>query len=389
MSGLHYVSWADNSGYAIAAFGYLRLLRDAGIDLTWTPMLPSAQGYAEVPSVAGEFSPLCGQNIDHDTVLVHTPPEYFPAWASKARQDGRRILGYTVWELDALPPHWPALINQLDGVLVPTAVNAQAFQRSGVTTPIHVVPHHSQFEHAADPTDDDRSRLRQRIAPHLLEPSPFVFYAIGQWSLRKGLDAALAAYRAAFTAADPVLLVIKTSARDVTQLERDWRTGFRRRHPSPLRTIARGQGAASPKVAAIADETLSPGEVLALHELGDCYISLARAEGWGLSTFDAARLGRPVVATGWGGHATYLDAESVPPGPVAFDMVPLSEAPWLGSYTGDQLWAEPSIADAADKLRRVFANRQCATDGALVRAERLRKDYSAEAITGQLLGALA
>ena len=47
------------------------------------------------------------------------------------------------------------------------------------------------------------------------------------------------------------------------------------------------------------------------------------------------------------------------------------------------------LADAADKLRRVFANRQCATDGALVRAERLRKDYSAEAITGQLLGALA
>lgn len=389
MKGLHYVSWADNSGYAIAAFGYLRLLRDAGVDLKWTPMLPSAQGYADVPSVAGEFSPLCGRDIDHDTILVHTPPEYFPAWVNMARQHGRRILGYTVWELDALPSHWPALINQLDGVLVPTSANALAFRRSGVTIPVHVVPHLSQFEHTAGPTDADRSRLRQRIAPHLLEASPFVFYAIGHWSLRKGLDAALAAYRAAFKAADPVLLVIKTSARDVTRLQRDWRSGFRRRHPSPLRTIARGQRSASPKVAAIADETLSPGEVLALHELGDCYISLARAEGWGLSTFDAARLGRPVVATGWGGHAAYLDAEATPPGPVAFDMVPLSETPWLGSYTSDQLWAEPSVTDAAEKLRTVFENPKAATDAALVRAGRLRKHYSAEAITGLLLGALA
>lgn len=387
MKGLHYVSWADNSGYAVAARGYLRLLQNAGVELTWTPMLPSAKGYAAVPTIAGEFEALCGRDVAYDTVLVHTPPEYFPAWVARERPRGRRVLGYTVWELDALPPHWPAALNQLDGVLVPTAANADAFRRSGVTVPIHQVPHLSQFEFTAPPSEADRQQLRRRIGDHLLQGQPYIFYAIAQWSRRKGVDATLAAYRAAFTASDPVLLVIKTSARDVTRLRRDWRSGFRRTHPSPLETVARAQGKASPRIAVIADETLAPGEILALHELGDCYVSLARAEGWGLGTFDAARLARPVVATGWGGPTSFLEGDT-PPGMVAFTMVPVDEPPWLGSYTADQVWAEPSIADAAEKLRAVFTFPEPARQAAASRAERLRLQYGAEAITSVLLKAL-
>lgn len=386
MTGLRYVSWADNSGYAVAARGYLRLLQDAGIDLTWTPMLPAANGYAEVPSVAGEFAPLCGRELDYDTVLVHTPPEYYAAWIARERPRKHRVLGYTVWELDTLPPHWPAALNQLDAVLVPTAANAEAFRRSGVTVPIHVVPHLSQFEFANGPSEGDQQSLRRRIGPHLLETRPFIFYAIGQWSRRKGLDATLAAYRTAFTAADPVLLVIKTSTRDVTRLVRTWRSRFRRAHPSPLETIVRGTGRRSPPVVTIADETLSSGELLALHELGDCYVSLARAEGWGLGTFDAARAGKPVIATGWGGPASYLGDE--PQGLVAYDMLPVNEPPWLASYTADQLWAEPSISDAAGKLHTVFADPASARQSATTRAARLRHQYGAEAITARLLAAL-
>lgn len=386
MNGLRYVSWADNSGYAVAARGYLHLLQDAGVDLTWTPMLPSANGYAEVATVPGDFAHLCGRDIGYDTILVHTPPEYCAAWVARERPHGRRVLGYTVWELDALPPHWPAAMNQLDGIIVPTTANADTFRRSGVTVPIHVVPHLSQFEFANSPTIEDHRSLRQRVGPHRLGSRPFVFYTIGQWSRRKGLDATLAAYRAAFTAADPVLLVIKTSTRDVTRRERNWRTGFRRAHPSPLATVSRGQSKHSPPVAVIADEGLPPGELLALHELGDCYVSLARAEGWGLGTFDAARYGKPVVATGWGGPVSYLGDE--PDDLVAYEMLPVDEPPWLGSYTADQLWAEPSIADAAAKFRAVFAAPSLAKQQATSRAERLRSQYGAAAITSQLLGAL-
>ena len=57
----------------------------------------------------------------------------------------------------------------------------------------------------------------------------------------------------------------------------------------------------------IADEGLSDGEMLALHERGDCFVSLARTEGWGLGTFDAARLGKPVVTTDYGGQLDFLD----------------------------------------------------------------------------------
>jgi len=386
VNGLRYVSWADNSGYAVAAKGYLRVLRNSGLELTWTPMLPSEKGYTEASDIAGELSELVGRDIRYDTVLVHTPPEYFAHWVERERPLGRRIFGYTVWELEGLPKHWPAALNRLDGVLVPTHANAEAFLRSGVTVPIHVVPHLSQFELEPSPKAEDRRRLHDLIGVDRLKRSPFVFYTIGQWSRRKGLDATLAAYRFAFTAEDPVLLVIKTSARDMTQLKRDWRVGFRRRHPSPLETVAFGQRPGSPKVAVIADETLASSTIHALHELGDCYISLARAEGWGLGTFDAARIGKPVIVTGWGGQAEYLDGDDWR---VAYDMTPVREPPWLSSYKADQLWAEPSVADAARKLRSVFANRQRAHESAAARARRIRHDYSAEAIRGQLVSALS
>jgi short subunit fatty acids transporter len=70
-----------------------------------------------------------------------------------------------------------------------------------------------------------------------------------------------------------------------------------RRHPSPVQTaaaITQSFPSAAP-VAVIAEHRLTDGEMLALHEVGDCFISLARAEGWGLGAFEAASLGNPVL----------------------------------------------------------------------------------------------
>ena len=130
MAGLKYISWADNTGYAVAAKSYLRVLQQAGVTLSWVPMLPGPQGYEARESVPGELGQLANRPIDYDTVLIHTVPEYFPEWIERERPGGRRILGYTVWELDDLPGHWPAILNRLDGVIVPCSFNVEVFRRS-------------------------------------------------------------------------------------------------------------------------------------------------------------------------------------------------------------------------------------------------------------------
>ena len=387
MRALKFVSWADTTGYAVAAKAYLRALLAAGIEVTWIPMLPGPAGYVVSDSVPGELGAVVNRPVDYDTVLIHTVPEYYPAWIEAERQKGCRVLGYTVWELDRLPAHWPAILNQLDGVIVPNAFNAEIFGKAGVTVPIHIVPHLSQFGPNTVVTETDRASLRRRIGEPELANDPFVFYTIGFWSNRKAPYLALEAYLSAFGASDNVLLVIKTSRNDITRFERSWKSRFRRAHPSPRKAVAAALRRASAPVAVIADESLGDGEMLALHELGDCFVSLARAEGWGLGAFEAARLGKPLVTTGWGGQLDYLDPALTRL--VDYTMVPVHEPTWDLSYRPSDRWAEPSVAQAAAMLRAIHANPEPARRQAEGQGRRISEQFSEAATVNALLTALA
>lgn len=396
MRALKYISWGDTTGYAVAAKAYVRALMDAGVALTWTPMIRGRRAYEAYTSPlwpCASLAPVCNREMDYDTVLIHTVPEYFPEWIERERKPGRRILGYTVWELERLPDHWPAILNRLDGVIVPTHWNAQAFRDSGVTVPVFVVPHLSQFEYLEKLDSEsgqggDHAALNRRLGPLGNDPARFMFYSIAYWSHRKAPYLVLEAYLKAFTRHDRVLLAIKTGEQDFTRWRRHWRHGFRRRHPSPQDAVERRLSGHpdSPPVAVIMDETLSDAEMLALHEKGDCYIALPRAEGWGLGAFEAARLGKPVIMTGYGGQLDFLE-----PGfahRVEHRMVPAVDPAFPASHRPSDRWAEPSVDQAAAHMRFVFEHSSHARECAGRVAQRLSGDFSRDAVTAALLRAL-
>jgi len=389
MRGLKYISWADNSGYGIAAKAYVEALTHAGVEITWTPMLPDIAGYTERPHISWPDEPLrrvCNSSMEYDTVLLHTVPEYFPALAERERGAARRIVGYTVWELETLPAHWPRILNQLDAVIVPCRWNKDVFRRCGVTVPVHVVPHLSQSNLGKTADHADRAGLLARL--RLPSDRPFIFYTIGAWSHRKAPYLALEAYCRAFHSRDPVLLVIKTNERDFTSWQRGWRHGFRRRHPSPVQTaaaITQSFPSAAP-VAVIAEDRLTDGEMLALHEVGDCFISLARAEGWGLGAFEAASLGNPVLMTGHGGQMDYLNERDAML--VDFELVPVHEPAFAASYPATSRWANPSIADAVRKLRSAFDDQQTVRQGGRRLAESIAGSFSRRTLLDTMLRTL-
>jgi hypothetical protein len=87
--------------------------------------------------------------------------------------------------------------------------------------------------------------------------------------------------------------------------------------------------------------------------VGDTYISLSRAEGWGMGAFDAATLGRPVLMTGWSGHLDFLGRDH--PGLIGHALEPID---WPGtSYGPDHHWAIADIDDARRKMRGQFERR--------------------------------
>lgn len=389
MRGLRYISWADTTGYAVAAKAYLRALAAHDVPVAWAPMMPDRHGYTLWRGdywPEPDLAPLVRRDVSHDTVVLHSVPEYYPPLIDAARRDGHRVLGYTVWELEHLPDHWPAILNRLDGVLVPCRWNVEVFKRSGVTVPVHVVPHLSQFEALPDAGTAARAALARRLGEPL--EGRFVFYTVGLWSARKSSSLVVEAYLDAFTANDPVVLVVKTSRRDVTRRVRRWRSGFRRRFPSPLEALGKliSRYPKPARIICIADEDLPDPEMLALHEVGDCFVSLARTEGWGLGAFEAARLGKPVIMTGYGGQLDFLDPDLSYL--VDFDMVPVDEPVWRSNYRPTDRWAAPSLDHASRMMRKVFSDPEEARRRAGLQSKRIATRFATERTVKRMLDAL-
>lgn len=373
--GIKYVSFNEPSGYGIAAARYIRGLVEAGVAVTWTPMA-QARGtesglwygpWAEPSRTDPLLDDLCMRPIDYEVVLVHTVPEYYPSW--RRREKGKTLVGYTTWETDTLPDHWPDLLNSMDMLLVPCQWNKSVMQRGGVTVPIAVVPHISVSQGG----DTEPLQLARR-------PEDTVFYSINTWTWRKALWLTVEAYLKAFTASDPVLLVLKTSQHDLT------RRGFWRYRPkttSALRSIMREYPNPA-RIQLIAD-TLTESQIMNLHQQSHCYLSLTTGEGWGMGAFDAARAGNQVVITGYGGPAEFLPKTLAHL--IDYREVPLAGPEVCASYQAGQLKADPDLEQAVDCLRTLYATGQASLENSALQAH-ITEHFNAAVVTAQLLASI-
>lgn len=364
---IKYISYGDTTGYGLSGLAYLRGLLNLGFEVQWQPVFWGAQGLQFwTPAMAPQLLEAVRTAGDDpalrdlpailarsaapracEIVVAHLVPEYLPA----CLEAGKRNFAYCTWESDRIPAHWPAILNRFDGVLVPSTFNAEVFRAGGVTAPLYVVPHIRRHAHD-DVTPEQRAGLRRRLG---VADDAHVFYTIGAWMLRKDLPRLAEAFVAEFSADEPVALVVKTSTAPVhfplpqergktsVQLMRETLDAFAARHGR----------ARLPTVALLAADGIGGGWIDCLHQLGDTYVSLSRAEGWGMGAFDAAALGRPVLMTGWSGHLDFLGRDH--PGLVGGRLEPID---WPGtSYGPDHRWAVADLADARAKMRYRFVHR--------------------------------
>jgi hypothetical protein len=358
-----YLSLDETSGYGVAADRCRSALEDNGVEVDWTPFVPGGEwnlGYQPPPALDPFRIPAARTD---QVVVAHLVPEYLPA--VRQRCPDAFLVGHTAWETDRIPDHWIRCLDAADLVVVPSQFSAQAIRSSPATVPVEVVPHVAPGEFS------DVSRRWDGLPPDI-----FVFYTIAEWSERKAVFHSIEAYLRAFTARDPVLLVVKTSHHD------------RRGPPPPGRqTVEPGTSAwaltrllahhRNPAAVQLVTRELSDDDLRALHERGNCFVSLCRSEGWGLGAFDAAAYGNPVVTTGFGGHLDYLAGSHYL---VRFELVPVDDPAGYPSYAPDQQWAEPDLDHGAELLRQVMTHREEAAVRAAALARELRWRYRPQTI---------
>jgi len=122
------------------------------------------------------------------------------------------------------------------------------------------------------------------------------------------------------------------------------------------------------------DGFLSEAERNRLTASCDCYVSLHRSEGFGLTMAEAMYLGKPVIATAYSGNMDFMNESNALL--VDYDRVPIGED--AGPYGPDGEWADPDLADAARQLRRVFEDAGLAESLAAAAARSIRETHSPE-----------
>ena len=301
----------------------------------------------------------------HDVTVIHVQPEPF---FLRAREQALLASGnaapYTVgfwyWEFDEIPPGWDEAAAACDELWTATNFIGDAL-KARYDKPVHVF-----LPGIRVPEGQSMSRARLGLSE-----KDFVFlftFHMNSIMERKNPLGLIAAFQKAFDPTDNAVLVIKTS--------------FGSHNPDGF---ARMRAAAEGARISIIDDIFTEEEMRGLMLACDAYVSLHRSEGLGLTMAEAMLMGRPTIATGYSGNLDFMDVSNS----LLVDHTIVELGRDHPPYKAGQRWAEPSTDSAARHMRRLYEDRDFATNlGGRARADLIQK-LSLESVGEQVLKRIA
>lgn len=246
--------------------------------------------------------------------------------------ENRYVIGQWFWELEELPERYQRSFELVDEIWAPTMFIKEAIEKKAPST-INVV--HMPLPLVTPPVDHSISRKKFGIGVGYAFLFTFDFLSVLK---RKNALGVIDAYCAAFSPNDGAVLVVKTinGEKRLPELEKvRWKIRDR-------------------KDIVIFDKYLDVEQSSALMNICDCYVSLHRSEGLGLTMAEAMLLGKPVIATAYSGNMDFMTAETALL--VPWEYVAVGEG--AEGYPVDAMWAEPDLTIASSMMRKVFQDRE-------------------------------
>jgi glycosyltransferase involved in cell wall biosynthesis len=323
-------------GYLRAELGVAEVARQliSAFDTQEVPLLPIAidagtsrqqHPFGAVERFAHPYAInlLCVNADQTPQVAAMAGPDFFA---------GRSTIGLWWWEVSDFPDFFRAAFDVVDEIWAGSAFVADTLRAVSpkpvvripmpVTLPADVAPARTRFGFAED------------------EVTFLYVFDYNSVVARKNPVGLVDAYRRAFPEAGAEDMQTRLVLKCINS----------ERHPSAHAQVL--AAIAGREDVTVMDDYLSAADKDALLASCDCYVSLHRSEGFGLTCAEAMLLGKPVIATGYSGTADFMDAgHSLP---VGWTMVPVGPA--NEPYPADGEWADPDLDQAAAHMRAVAAD---------------------------------
>lgn len=252
-------------------------------------------------------------------------PHYFSR-VGEAGLDGFYNIGYWFCEVPRIPDHWARQLEFFDEVWTASTFCQAAIARSA-NIPVVKIPLW------IEPRDASRRILDRRNGKHFQTFNFLTIFNAYSDAERKNVLFSIRAFLTAHGGDSSVRLIVKVSNLEHDPVLCQKLDLIRTRHQN----------------VEIIEGYIENAAVQALYDRTDVYVSLHRAEGFGLTISDAMSRGIPVITTGYSGNMEFCRADDTRL--VAYDLRAVGHERLR--YRKDDIWAEPDMADAVSAFREL------------------------------------
>ena len=353
-----------DSGFNVT--GYFRAESGVGEGVRLLIMALEAAGvpyttleYTDVANRQGHpFEARRSGGAPYDINIVAINADVTPVFAAKVGPDfffRRYTIGEWNWETETLPKIWQQGLDHVDEVWLSSNYSAEAVRRV-TSKPVFTFA----LPIIRPKLTDEFSRADLGLPDGYM--FLFTFDYFGGFR-RKNPVGVVEAFKKAFSDGEGPILVLKSvnGNREASEMEE-------------LRLAIGGRGDIR-----VIDGYLPVAQKNSLVGFCDCYVSLHRSEGFGLTIAEAMSLGKPAIATGYSGNVDFMTDDNSylvdwKPALVGRDRF----------FPPDDRWSEPDIEDGARLMRHVYEHQDEARNKG-ARAERdIREQHSPESRAGFL-----
>ena len=249
----------------------------------------------------------------------------------------RYVIGQWFWELEEAPSWFTPAFPLLNELWAPTRF-IESMLRASVPPSVHV--EYMPLPIFVPAIDSSLSRSHFGLDNRYMYLFVFDFMSVMK---RKNPLGLIEAFCAAFDEGEGPQLVIKGINGDKRPVEQ-----------AVLRKAISGRTDIT-----LIDEYFTRTETSTLISFADCYVSLHRSEGLGLTMSEAMSLGVPVIATAYSGNLDFMtnnNSKLVP----ARKRIPVGDG--AEGYSPTATWMEPNLELAAQYMRLLYENPQIGTE---------------------------